>query len=176
MAKTQNQALPEDILIPFFGLEKPIVGVEIGVLGGSGSVTALDRMPNLKLYCIDPWKHFEGHGFEAERDQDYHDRNYEETKKRLEIYGKRVIILRMTSDEALDHVKEKVDFVHIDGDHSEEQVRRDIVNWKTKLKDKAILSGHDYQIDHIKKVVKEEVGEIQQEEDFLWYRIYGQGD
>lgn len=172
---TQNQALPENVLVPFFGIEKPIVGVEIGILGGSGSIGMLERMPNLKLYCIDPWKHFGGRGYEAEQNQDYHDRNYEETKQRLETYGKRVIILRMTSDEAMDCVKEKVDFVHIDGDHNYDQVKKDIKSWKAKLKPISILSGHDWQNADIKKAVKEEIeGEVQLDEDFIWYKIYGQ--
>ena len=170
--KNQNTYLPEDILIPFFGKEKQIVGVEIGILGGSGSVAMLNRMPNLKLYCIDPWKHFGGHSYEAENPQEYHNRNYEDAKRRTKEFGERVVLLKMTSDEAMKHIKEKVDFVHIDGDHSENQVRKDIKNWKTKLKQRAILSGHDYQIDHIRKVIKEEIGEIQLGDDFLCYKIY----
>ena len=172
---TQNQSLPEKVLIPFFGIEKPIVGVEIGILGGSGSIGMLHRMPNLKLYCIDPWKHFVGRGYEAEHEQENHDLNYETTKNKLKVYGERAIILRMTSDEAMDYVKEKVDFVHIDGDHRYEQVKRDIRNWRTKLKSISILSGHDWQNDDIKKAVKEEIkGEVQTEEDFVWYQINGQ--
>jgi len=170
---TQNESLPTRVLIPFFGIEKPIVGVEIGVLGGSGSVGMLHRMPNLKLYCIDPWKHFTGRGYEAEHEQENHDLNYEDTKNKLKVYGKRAIILRMTSDEAMDYVKEKVDFVHIDGDHRYEQVKQDIRNWKTKLKPVSILSGHDWQNDDIKKAVKEEIKEeIRTEEDFVWYLIF----
>ena len=170
--KNANQYLPENILIPFFGKEAGIIGVEIGVLGGSGSVAMLERMPNLKLYCIDPWKHFSGKGYEAERDQEFHNRNYEETKKRLKVFEKRVIILRMTSDEAVGIVKEPLDFVYIDGDHSEYQVRKDITNWKKKLKRRSILAGHDWQIDHIKKAVRELLGEPKLGDDFIWYFEY----
>ncbi len=171
----QNQYLPEKVLIPFFGIKKPIVGVEIGVLGGVGSMIMLGKMPNLKLYCIDPWKHFKGHGFEAEHDQSCHDINYETTKNRLKAFGERAIILRMTSDEAMNYVKEKVDFVHIDGDHRYEQVKKDVRNWKIKLKPISILSGHDWNNDDIKKAVKEEVkGKIQTGEDLVWYKINGQ--
>ena len=171
----QNQYLPEKILIPFFGIEKPIVGVEIGVLGGSGSIGMLYKMPNLKLYCIDPWKHFKGHCYEAEHEQENHDLNYEVAKEKLKVFGERAIILRMTSDDAMDYVKEKVDFVHIDGDHRYRQVKKDIRNWKTKLKSISILSGHDWHNDDIKKAVKEEVnGKIQTGEDLLWYKTYGQ--
>lgn len=170
--KNANQYLPEDILIPFFGKEAKIVGVEIGVLGGSGSVAMLERMPNLKLYCIDPWKHIPGKGYEAEREQEFHNRNYEETKRRLKVFGDRAIILRMTSDEAVDVVNEPLDFVYIDGDHSEDQVRRDIINWKRKLKRRSILAGHDWHLDHIKKAVRELLGEPQLGDDFIWYFKY----
>lgn len=170
--KNANQYLPEGILMPFFGKDAHIVGAEIGVLGGSGSIAMLERLPNLKLYCIDPWKHFPGHGYEAENDQAYHDRNYEETRKRLEPFKNRAIILRMTSDEAVKMVKEKLDFVYIDGDHQEAQVRRDIVNWKKKLKPRSILSGHDWQIDYIKKAVRELIGEPKLGDDLIWYFEY----
>lgn len=167
---TQNESYPTQVLIPFFGMENSIVGVEIGILGGAGSIGMLARMPNLKLYCIDPWQHFEGYGYEAEHGQGMHDKNYEETKARLKVFGDRAIILKMTSDKALEYVEEKVDFVHIDGDHRYEQVKKDIKNWKTKLKPISILSGHDWQNDNIKKAVAEEVeGELQFAEDFVWY-------
>ena len=171
MSKTQNQSLPEDVLIPFFGIEKPIVGVEIGVLGGSGGVGMLYRMPNLKLYCIDPWKHFKGYGYEAESNQDYHDINYEATKEKLKVYGERVIILRMTSDEAIKEIKEKVQFVHIDGDHRYIQVKKDIQNYLPFIEKGGIISGHDWQNDEIKKAVLEKFDEekIHLGEDLLWW-------
>jgi hypothetical protein len=168
---TQNQFLPEQVLIPFFGND-PIVGVEIGTLGGSGTVAMLNRMPNLKLYTIDPWMHFDGKSFEAERDQEYHDTNYKETLKRLDEFGTRAVVLRMTSDEAVTEIGELIDFVWIDGDHSEDQVRRDIQNWKLKLNSKSILGGHDYQINYIKRIVGEELGTPNLGEDFTWWFEY----
>lgn len=36
------------------------------------------------------------------------------------------------------------DFVFIDADHSYEQVRRDVLAWRAKLRPGGILSGHDY--------------------------------
>jgi len=170
----QNEYLPTKILIPFFGKNTSLLGVEIGVLGGSGSVAMLNRMPNLKLYCIDPWRHFEGHSYEAENSQAYHDNNYEDAKRRTKEFGERVVLLKMTSDEAMNHIKEKVDFVHIDGDHRYIQVNKDIQNWKTKLKPISILSGHDWQNGDIKKAVLEEfdMSEIKLGDDFIWYHIY----
>ena len=168
---TQNQSLPEKVLIPFFGIKKPIVGVEIGVLGGSGSMGMLHRMPNLKLYCIDPWKHFMGRGYEAENEQENHDLNYETTKEKLKVYGKRAIILRMTSDKAIKEIKEKVQFVHIDGDHRYIQVHKDIENYLPLIEEGGIISGHDWQNDNIKKAVLEEfdMKKIHLCEDFVWW-------
>jgi predicted O-methyltransferase YrrM len=169
---TQNQYLPENVLIPHFG-EKSIVGVEIGVLGASGTVAMLNRMPNLKLYAVDPWKHYEGKNFEAERDQEYHDLNYKESLHRLKEFEDRVIVCRMTSDEFFNAMLEMVDFCWIDGDHSEDQVRKDIQQWKTRIKPGGIIGGHDIQISYIAQIVKEELGEIQLGDDFTWWKIYG---
>jgi hypothetical protein len=166
-----NQYLPEKILMPFFG-DAPVVGVEIGVMGASGTVAMLNRMPNLRLYAVDPFRHFAGRGFEAEREQEWHDGNYEHSRRRLKEFGERCMLLRMTSDEAADMVPGPLDFVFIDGDHNEDQFRRDIANWKGKLKKRSILAGHDWQIGHIKEAVREELGEPREGDDFIWYFQY----
>jgi precorrin-6B methylase 2 len=166
---TQNSYLPEQVLIPHFG-DKPIVGVEIGVLGASGTVAMMNRMPHLKLYAIDPWKHFDKAEYEAENSQEYHDENYDVAKHRTEEFGDRVMLMKMTSDEALPLIPE-VDFVHIDGDHRYEQVKKDIHNYKQKVKPGGIISGHDWWLDHIKKAVHEELGEdIILGEDGVWIK------
>lgn len=175
MYLNHNQYLPERILVPFLGLKRPIVGVEIGVACGNGSVTMLNQLPNLKLYCVDPWEHFEGRGYEAEKSQEHHDEFYEHTKRRLKEFGKRAVLLKMTSDEAMKHVEEKIQFVYIDGDHRYTQVKTDIKNWKTKLKPISILGGHDWQNDEVKRAVLEEfdLSELKFGDDFIWYHIYG---
>ena len=170
--KNANLYLPEDILIKFFGKHAHLVGAEIGVLGGTGSKSMLERLPNLKLYCIDPWKYFSGKEYEAGRNQKFHNENYEEAKKKLMPFKNRVTILKMVSDEANLVVKERLDFVYIDGDHSEDQVRRDITNWKKKLKPRSILAGHDWGMNQIKKVVRELLGEPKLGDDSIWYFEY----
>jgi len=168
--KNQNTYLPEDILVPCFGKDTKLIGVEIGVLGGSGTVAMLDRLPNLTLYAIDPFQHFDNKAFEAERPQEYHDTNYTETLKRLKEFGDRVILLKMKSDDALNSVPDQIDFVFIDGDHSEDQVLRDIENWQQKLKPRSILAGHDYQIDYIARIVNEKFGnKVKLGDDLLWW-------
>lgn len=174
MSKTQNQFLPEDILIPFFGKDSQIIGVEIGVLGASGTVAMLNRMPNLTVVGIDPWMHFEGKAFEAERDQQCHDEMYQHSLNRVKEFGDRCTLLRMTSDKALEvFADESLDFVWIDGDHEEAQVLKDISQWKSKIKkSKSLIGGHDYQISYIARIAKEQLGEVETGEDFTWWKKY----
>jgi hypothetical protein len=154
----QQIYLPEYILNPFFG-NVPMVGVEIGVLDGHNTISLLKKFPLLKLYAIDPWIHQEGKEYEARLSQEYFDNMYEKVLNRLKEFGDRVVILKMKSDDAVSIVNELVDFVWIDGDHSEEQVARDIDNWITKIKPRSIFGGHDWEMEHIRKLVREKIGE-----------------
>ncbi len=40
-----------------------------------------------------------------------------------------------------------VDFVFVDADHDYEAVKKDVLNWMTKLKHGGWIAGHDYQYD-----------------------------
>lgn len=164
----QQIYLPEYILEPFFG-QNPIVGVEIGVLNGHGTYTLLNHLLNLKLYAIDPWIHQEGREFEASQPQEYFDFRYPLVLEKLKVFKDRVIIIKKKSDDAINDVNELVDFVWIDGDHSADQVERDIMNWKTKLKPRSILGGHDWQIEHIQKIIREKLGEPKLGDDMTWW-------
>lgn len=169
---TQNEFVPDHILIPHFGKDAALIGIEIGVMTACGSVAMLDRLPNLMLCSIDPWKSFEGAQFEAGRDQAYHDENFEHAKQRLAGYGKRSIILRMTSDQAMLVAPGNVDFVFIDGHHEYSQVLKDIVNYLPKIRKGGIIAGHDYiQVPDVtwavEKIFKKE--DIHSGEDFTWW-------
>jgi hypothetical protein len=41
-------------------------------------------------------------------------------------------------------IKDKIDFVYIDGNHSFKATIHDIVNWGKKVKRGGIIAGHDY--------------------------------
>jgi hypothetical protein len=154
----QQIYLPNYILYPFFG-DAPMVGVEIGVLDGHNTISLLRKFPNLTLYAIDPWIHQDNKGYEARLPQKYFDEMYSALLLKLKEFGDRVKVLRMKSDDAVSIVNELVDFVWIDGDHSEDQVARDIDNWITKIKPRSIFGGHDWEMEHIRKLVREKIGE-----------------
>jgi len=65
-------------------------------------------------------------------------------------------ILRMKSEEAVKQFKDKsIDMVFIDGDHTYEEVKKDIEMWLPKVK--KLICGHDYQGADVRKAVDEKL-------------------
>lgn len=112
-------------------------GAEIGVETGRYSRLLLDTIPDLKLYCVDPWQAYHRNSQARE------DNLYEKTKARL--MGTNSYILRMTSLEASKRIPDNsLDFVYIDALHDFDGVMVDIILWAPKVKSGGIVSGHDY--------------------------------
>lgn len=151
--------------------DKKIRGVEIGT--GPGCITSalLDNIPNLEfLYTIDPYKHFEGKQYEAAQSQQYHNNQYMTAVKKLMPHRKRLITMKMTSDKAIRYIKEKVDFVWIDGHHSKEQATKDISNYRKLLKPENIIGGHDYGlVDEVDQAVNEAFKKVETGGDYTWW-------
>ena len=110
--------------------------VEVGVKEGENALRILKTLDVGRLYLIDPVFNSKAH-------------------KRLKPFGERVVWLTTTSDEALKDLPKKVDFVYIDGDHSFEQVSKDMKNYYKILKTKGILAGHDISHKGVSKAVCE---------------------
>jgi len=136
-------------------------GAEIGTDQGEYAEVLLKTIPDLTLYCIDPWK---AESYELEQqpesheDQEYFDKRFEETVKRLNQY--QVNICQMTSMEAIKTFEDNsLDFVYIDGNHDFLNVTQDMHYWLKKVRPGGILSGHDYvrypsrKFNHVQKVV-----------------------
>ena len=72
---------------------------------------------------------------------------------------KNIVKIRKTSVEAAkDFADESLDAVYIDAEHDEENVRADIRAWRPKIKRGGILSGHDWVLPHIGRILVEEEG------------------
>src|SRR3990167_1006946 len=77
--------------------------------------------------------------------------------------------IRKTSIEAAkDFEDESLDAVYIDAEHDEESVRTDIQTWLPKVKKGGYLSGHDWWLPHIEKLVRGLNREIQIYQDSSW--------
>jgi hypothetical protein len=72
------------------------------------------------------------------------DKQYEESKKRLEPYPNCTIIRKMSMDAVKDFEDSSIDFVYIDGNHSFKYVSEDICEWIKKVKEGGVVCGHDY--------------------------------
>lgn len=117
------------------------VGAEIGVQKGRFSLRLCQVIPDLHLYCVDPWQSYELNP--RGRSSDIQDEYYKMTRDLLAPYN--VTFLRMMSMEAIGWVPDgSLDFVYIDGNHDFDFVMEDIINWSRKVRVGGIVSGHDY--------------------------------
>lgn len=104
-----------------------LVGMEIGTYIGE-SATLFLSFPNIKtLHCVDAYKC---------------DLALERLKN--PIKNKRCILHHKLSESLFKEFNEELDFIYIDGDHSYEGAKRDIVMGFEKVKKGGLVSGHDY--------------------------------
>jgi len=128
---------------------KGVVGVEVGVFKGQFTSKILELVPGIKrLYAIDPYKAFKQDAYPCRRtltwDQGKWNELFQNVVSGLMHFGKRVVIIRKTSKRAARSVPEGIDFVFIDGNHTELFVAQDIRIWDPKVRSGGIVSGHDY--------------------------------
>lgn len=148
-------------LAKLFAELKFTTGVEIGTDQGEYAEVLSKTIPNLKLYCVDPWKteaYEQGYQPESFEGQEYFDKRLNDTMKRLE--GFNCTIVRKTSMEAVNTFADNsFDFVYIDGNHDFLNVTQDIHYWTKKVRKGGIVSGHDFvrypsrKFNHVQRVV-----------------------
>ncbi len=146
------------------------IGAEIGVFRGRHAEQLCIGIPDLRLYCIDPWMSYPlsiGRVFATSSPQSQKEPVYQRQEvvdswyryadRRLRKYN--TIIIRKTSVKAVKNYPEGFfDFVHIDGDHSYQSVIDDLTEWSKRVRVGGIVSGHDYDPDWgVKKAVDDYV-------------------
>ena len=126
---------------------KKIKILEVGSWMGNGSTIILGEFAKERdgmLYCVDTWG-----GSLVEKIQNtlvqshdiYGTFEYNIKGRGLEKYVRPLI---MTSSEGSEILMDNYfDFIFIDGDHTYEIVKQDILNFSKKLKSDGILCGHD---------------------------------
>jgi len=122
------------------------VGVEIGVAGGHLTKQIVATWKSLgRLYCIDPWKHFdEGYDDACNLSQQEQDGRYEQVTKDF-LDNPRVGFGRQMSHEAAKYMaNESVHFIYLDANHAFPEATRDLTCWWPILKPGGIFAGHDY--------------------------------
>lgn len=114
--------------------------IEIGSYAGDSTMLFAQNFK--KVLSIDPYLNDYDINDPACKYMDF-DKVYEHFKKNISIY-KNIKHIRKTSDEAIKELTKKVDLVYIDGLHTYEQVKKDIINYLPLIKEGGYISGHDY--------------------------------
>jgi len=117
-------------------------GVEVGVAHGKYSKILMDANPNLTLYGVDPYEVYEGY-------KDYQlQRTFEalqaDAHTRLDQYPNYHFVRKTSMDALKDFEDGRLDWVYIDGNHSDPWVMQDITEWAKKVRKGGVVSGHDY--------------------------------
>jgi hypothetical protein len=158
-----NPNLPSNELNEYIiQLGDNIVGCEIGVCHGENFCHMLEECNNIiKLIGIDPYIAYNDFAGSVESDMT---NNFKETTfKNIEIIdaGDRAEIRIMTSDDAVSTIEDNfLDFIFIDGNHSQDYIHRDLRNYYGKVKTGGIFAGHDYSMSSVNGELKEFLKEI----------------
>lgn len=128
-------------------------------LGAAESYFAADiaRWGVKKVYVIDLWESHPEFPGDAGSPQDWHNKNYVASLKRLKEFGERVEILRGPTTAMAQLIKEPLDYVNVDACHSFKCVMNDINAYWPKMKSGAVMSFHDYEMKQygVKHAVKD---------------------
>ena len=120
------------------------IGVEVGVAFGGHAEAILTYSDVRKLYGVDSYQHVAGYRDPMNLPQAQFDALHERTKKRLSPFGDRFELIRARSSDAAGIIREALDFVYLDADHTYEGVRGDLCAWYPKVREGGLIGGHDY--------------------------------
>lgn len=134
------------------------VGVWKGMSASFMAVEIINSQKQIKFDCIDTWLGSEEHKDIAEVQNNT---LYEKFLENIKPVAHIINPIRIDSVEASKNYADgSINFVFIDGDHSYEGCKRDILAWLPKIADGGILAGHDYAwTPHIQQLVSEIFGE-----------------
>jgi hypothetical protein len=123
-----------------FAGRQDLRGIEIGVEKADNALSIIKELPIEKLFLIDPYIPYEDELEHADHSADCaiaHDK--------LAEYSQ-VVWLRKTSESANKEFqnKEAFDFVYIDGNHTFEFVKKDIMLYYPLIRNNGLIGGHDY--------------------------------
>lgn len=161
--------------------------VEIGSWRGRSAafmgVEIHNSNKNIKFDAIDPWEGWTSDTYDYRDDSSYN----ESLKKNIDVdkdwlykdFLKNTLpvshivnpIRKPSTVAAEEYQNESLEFVFIDGDHSYESVKEDILAWLPKVKRGGILAGHDYTVDWpgTIKAVNETIGNTNiRTQEYCW--------
>lgn len=147
-------------LINHTGLSDGVM-VEIGHYAGESTEIFAKSNRFRTIFSIDPWMN----GYDDTDGASRSDmgRVASEYYERIKPFTSvQTVVANSTDPRIIDSFEDKsLDLVYIDGDHTYEGVKKDIVNWLPKVKIGGYISGHDYwQGTNIYNAVHEILGSV----------------
>lgn len=138
--------------------KKDLVGVEIGVQGGTNAKWMLENLDIQKLYLVDPYGKFRcNNGKPLEDGGLYPATPKAKTacRKNLKKWKDKIQYVYKYSFDAINYFeKRSMDFIYIDGDHRREALLKDL-EYITKVKLGGLLCGHDWRFESVQRAINE---------------------
>lgn len=128
--------------------DKEVKVIEIGTLYGDNAKNICENLNVYAMWLVDPYESFNSY-FEQEPDKTQEKLSNSEriAQKKMQKFDN-IHWVKEYSDEAVESTPDEVDFVYIDGDHSYEQAKKDMINYWGKIKKGGMMGGHDITNDH----------------------------
>ena len=144
---------------------------EIGSWKGRSTIALAENTPGI-VFAIDTWKGSPEHTPDQIGPEGW---LFEQFAKNLG--GLPVLPVKGKSVDVARHFQETgsryFDMVFIDGDHSPENVKADIVAWKSLLQPGGLLCGHDFGTwGNVAETVLETLGPIKLIADSIWFKEF----
>jgi predicted O-methyltransferase YrrM len=158
-----NQSEPSGLGLvePILNLKGDLIGVEIGVCLGATTKAFLSHIPNIKkIYAVDNYPAFiDWNGSDINEERQELMKQY--ANNLLTPFGDRVEFCYESSVEFANRFTEEecLDFIFIDGDHSEEACYRDFCNFYDLIKKEGIFAGHDFFLPGVQKSLRRFLGD-----------------
>jgi predicted O-methyltransferase YrrM len=137
--------------------------VEIGSYKGMSSaymaVEIINSGKNIKFECIDPMElNIGSWSCNADEQEGYSEKDFHARLESVEGYYK---LHKMTSDEAVNQYEDgTIDFLMVDGDHSYEAVKKDILNYLPKMRSGGLIVLDDSYEPGIQQAIAETVNHL----------------
>lgn len=135
----------EGLIPEIVKLGDDLIGCEIGSCVGHNLVNTLESVSAIKkVYAIDPFTPYNDPWLVS---QDIVDQRKIVFLQNIEPYQDRVEFINKTStDAAMDISDNLLDYVYIDGNHTGDSVKQDMINYYSKVKTGGILAVHNYKL------------------------------
>lgn len=146
-------------------------GAEIGLQRGWTICHLLESCPRLTMIGVDFWEEPVPTGEPGEQSYDHLDLDYWAgvVKQRVAAFGGRGTVYHMRSVEAARLVPDQsLDFVFIDGDHTERGCEADIRAWAPKVRSTGWVTGHDWDRPEVRAVLDRVLPGWKEHEQLCW--------